>query len=366
MRTVVPARIERERNSTSGRTGRRFGQYVGPITLSLVAIVLCLVGPGALMNVAITATVFAIAAQGLTVLSGPVKVISLGAAAFVGLGAFVAAYFIVTSGIDLALALVIAMVVCAAAGLLVAPVASKVGGIQIAVITVGLGFLAQHVFRIVTPWTGGNDGLQLLDVRLAGIDVNAPMVLAGHTVPAETLFFIVCVVVLLVTSLATSNLLRSRIGRAMRMTGTSPLAARSFGISPGRQRAVAFVYAGVLGGLSGGLLAVRQGYIVWDQFGVEMSINLIAVVVLGGLGSVYGAIAGSAVVFALPELIKSFAAVLPLVAAHGETQGITPEQMTAVLYGLLLVVVMIGEPGGMAAVASRLRLHAVTRRELDR
>jgi branched-chain amino acid transport system permease protein len=342
--------------------GLSVGPHTGALVLVVVAALIAVFGPGGLMNVAITATIYAIAAQGLSVLAGPVKVVSLGASAFVGIGAFVAAYLVVASGLDLVVALVLAMAACGLIGLVIAPIASKVSGIQIAVITVGLAYLAQHIFRIATPWTGGLNGIELLNVSVAGIDLNSAVAIGSVSIPSDTFFFLLCVLILIISSVATTNLLRSRTGRAMRMTGTSPLGARSFGINPGRQRAVAFVYAAVLGGLCGGLLAVRQSHVSWDQFGMEMSINLIAVVVLGGVGSVYGAVAGSAVVYALPELIKAIAGGLPFVATGGQTTGVTPDQLTAVIYGLLLVLVMILEPGGMAAIAARnvARLRSVS------
>lgn len=340
-------------NENREHHARRKTKFLGPLCLVVVAAIVGAAGSEAFLGVAITAVIFAIAGQGLTVLSGPVKVISIASSAFVGIGAFVVGYFTLTSGTDLLVALPVGMAACAAVGLLVAPIAGKVSGIQIAIITVGIAFLAQHIFRIARPWTGGNDGLQILEARLGGLDLNSDLSLGAVSVGSDLLFFIVCVAILLATSVATDNLLHSRPGRALRMTGTSVLGAKSFGIKPGTYRSIAFAYAAVLGGLSGGLLAVRQGYIVWDQFGGDMSIDLLAVVVLGGLGSVYGAIAGAVVVYALPEVIQRLSDSLPLVAASGDTHGITPGQLTSVIYGLLLVVVMVYEPGGIAGIAAR-------------
>ncbi|MFC4943189.1 branched-chain amino acid ABC transporter permease [Pseudonocardia sp. GCM10023141] len=338
--------------------GRRTGgrPWAGPVVMAAILVGLLAVGPGSLMNVAITAFTFAIAAQGLTVLAGPVGVVSIGSSAFVGAGAFVTAYFVKTAALDLLPAMILGILVCGVLGLAAAPIAGKLSGIQIAIITVGLSFLAQYVFQVATPFTGGGAGLQLDAITVAGHDLNAPLRLAGVIVPVDSVFLTLTTMILLLTTVATTNLLKSRTGRALYMTGTSAIGARTFGIDPARYRAIAFIYAAVLGGLAGGLLASRQGFISWEQFGIAMSINLIAVIVLGGLGSVYGAIAGAVVVYALPEVVKIYADVLPFVSIS--SSGLTPERATAILYGLLLVVITVLEPAGLAGVHQRLARRA--------
>ena len=112
-----------------------------------------------------------------------------------------------------------------------------------------------------------------------------------------------CSLVLVLAVVTTSNLLRSRIGRALSTLATSPVAARSFGISPARLRSTAFLYSSALAAVGGGLFAGYSGFVTYEQFNVELSSELPAVVVLGGLGSVYGVVIAAVVLVGLPELV---------------------------------------------------------------
>jgi branched-chain amino acid transport system permease protein len=328
-------------------------------------------GPGDVMSVATTAAIFGIAAIGLTVLAGPTRVVNLGASTFIGLGAFVAAYLNNVVKLDFALSMLAATSACIAVGWIIAPIASRLAGVYIAVITVGIAFLAQHIFRIAEPFTGGTVGVQLTSIPFLGLDLSQPTQVGGLVLDTRLVYFLLCAVVLVLVTVAASQLLRSRIGRALQVIGTSSLTARSFGISPSRYRGVAFVFSAGLGGLAGALLAGSQGFVAWDQFDLILSVNLIAVIVLGGLGSVYGAIVGAAILYALPVAVNAFAGSLPFLASASSSDGLSPEQFTSVLYGLALVLVMILEPGGLAALLARARARlespaAPTRKEEQR
>jgi branched-chain amino acid transport system permease protein len=114
--------------------------------------------------------------------------------------------------------------------------------------------------------------------------------------------------------------------------------------------------------VGGGLFAGYSGFISYEQFSVELSIQLLAVVVLGGLGSVYGVVVAAVVLVGLPELVLASHRLLPFVAPVGSTDGVTADQFSAVLYGLALAVVMVVEPRGLAGLSRRLlsRLGRVT------
>lgn len=344
-----------------------------PPALGLVAVLVAvgIAGPGNVMSVATTASIFGIAAIGLTVLAGPTRVVNLGASAFIGLGAFVAAYLNNVVHLDFLLSLLASMAACIVVGWIVAPVASRLAGVYIAIITVGIAFLAQHIFRIAEPFTGGTVGVQLTNIPFFGLDLSRPTQIGGIVLDTALVYFVLCAAVLVVVTITASHLMQSRIGRALHVIGTSSLTARSFGINPSRYRGVAFVFSAALGGLAGALLAGSQGFVAWDQFDLIMSIDLVAVIVLGGLGSVYGALIGAAVLYALPVIVDDFASHLPFLSSATSSDGLSPEQFTSVLYGLALVLVMILEPGGLAALLVRARarlgsLVSPTRKEAQR
>ncbi len=180
-------------------------------------------------------------------------------------------------------------------------------------------------------------------------------------VPGDTVYFLVCAFVLLLSALATTNLLRSRTGRALRTLAASPVTARSFGISPARYRSTSFLYSSALAGIAGGLFGGYSGFLSYEQFSVELSIQLLAVVVLGGLGSVYGVVAAAAILVGLPELVLALQQWLPFVAAAGSTEGFTADQFSAVVFGLALALVMVAEPGGLAGLWHRLDTSRVAR-----
>jgi branched-chain amino acid transport system permease protein len=361
----------RRKETLVKHTRRRRMPAPSLVILVVVLAAVAVAGPGDVMSVATTAAIFGIAAIGLTVLAGPTRVVNLGASTFIGLGAFVAAYLNNVVKLDFALSMLAAMAACIAVGWIIAPIASRLAGVYIAVITVGIAFLAQHIFRIAEPFTGGTVGVQLTSVPFLGLDLSQPTQVGGLVLDTRLVYFILCAVVLVLVTVAASQLLRSRVGRALQVIGTSSLTARSFGISPSRYRGVAFVFSAALGGLAGALLAGSQGFVAWDQFDLILSVNLIAVIVLGGLGSVYGAIVGAAILYALPVVVNAFAGSLPFLASASSSDGLSPEQFTSVLYGLALVLVMILEPGGLAALLARARARlespaAPTRKEEQR
>ncbi|CNG22011.1 branched-chain amino acid ABC transporter permease [Actinomadura latina] len=340
-----------------------------PVVLAAILTAIAVHGPGDLMSVATTAVVFGIAAIGLTVLAGPARIVNIGASCFIGTGAFMTAYLNNVAETNFLISLSAACAVCFVLGWAVAPIAARLAGVYIAIITVGLAFLGQHVFRIATPWTGGTSGVLLTDVPFFGINLAGPARIGGLVVDRALTYFVLCSIVLMITVVVATRLLRSRTGRALHVVGSSSLTARSFGINPAQYRGTALVFSAVLCGLAGGLWAGQQSFVSWEQFDLMMCVDMIAVVVLGGLGSVYGALVGAAILYTLPELVEKLAPYLPLVTDGATGAGLSPEQFTSVLYGAALIVVMVIEPRGLAALVTRVSdrsHHATTRKETVR
>ncbi|MGI8694580.1 MAG: branched-chain amino acid ABC transporter permease [Geodermatophilaceae bacterium] len=360
--TPASAGVRPEAGSSTARP-RRDGlnrqRWHAPLILAAAIALVAIVASPSQTRLGIVIACYAIAGIGLSVLAGTTRIVNLGVSAFFGLGAFVTASLIPV--VELPIALVAAAVASMLLGLVLSPVAGRLTGVFMAILTVGVALLAQHVFRILPGWTGGTAGRTVEDPVVAGIRVTEDIIVSGTTVPGETVYFLVCAVLLVLTAVATTNLLRSRSGRALSTLAASPVTARSFGISPARYRSMAFLYSSALAGIAGGLFAGYSGFVSYEQFSVELSIQLLAVVVLGGLGSVYGIVVAAVILVGLPEVVLSLRGWLPFVAGSGSTEGFTADQFSAVLYGLALAVVMVAEPRGLTGLWHRFHTSRAAR-----
>jgi branched-chain amino acid transport system permease protein len=126
------------------------------------------------------------------------------------------------------------------------------------------------------------------------------------------------------------------------------------GVNVQGYKARAFFVSSMYGGLSGVLYALSIGSIAPESFGLDVSVQYLAMIVLGGLGSVGGAVIGAAIVSALPLLFQQYAGSLPLVGAPGEG-GLVASQAARFLYGIFIVVIVLFQPSGLAGLAQRLR-----------
>ncbi|GAA5020209.1 hypothetical protein GCM10025734_74230 [Kitasatospora paranensis] len=151
--------------------------------------------------------------------------------------------------------------------------------------------------------------------------------------------------------LVARNLLRGRPGRALGALRDSEVAAAVMGVPAGRLRAAAFTVSSMYAGAAGALLALAYQRIVPDTFGLGLSMDYLAMIVIGGLGSVGGAAAGAVFVTVLPQLLGQYADKLPLVVAPGSTEpGLGAPEAARYLYGATLVLILLFAPGGLAGL----------------
>ena len=148
--------------------------------------------------------------------------------------------------------------------------------------------------------------------------------------------------------------MRSRPGRALQTLRDSEVAAAVMGVNVQGYKARAFFVSSLYAGLSGVLYALSIGSIAPESFGLDVSVQYLAMIVLGGLGSVAGSVLGAAFVSALPLVFQQYAGALPFIVDPGEP-GIVASQAAAFLYGAAIVLVVLFEPGGLAGLARRLR-----------
>ncbi|GGP60348.1 branched-chain amino acid ABC transporter permease [Streptomyces calvus] len=332
--------------------------------LPLLAVVLCL-PPFYLdafwLRIGLFSMAAAIGAVGLALLSGTAGQLSLGHAFFLAVGAYGYAWFAGEPGPGLppALAALLAVLLAGAAGGLFSPVAGRVKGIYLGIATLALVFLGHHVLLTADSITGGFNGRSVPPLTLGGFTFGADdgeLTVLGVPFGAEERLWYLGLALFAFTWFTARGLLRGRPGRALAALRDSETAAAVMGVDVARHRSAAFVVSSMYAGLAGVLLALAFRRVVPDYFSLALSVDYLAMIVIGGLGSVAGAAAGAVFVTALPLLMTRYADQLPLVTAPGSAEGtVGPTEAARYLYGAAIVLVLLYAPDGLHGLARRAR-----------
>ncbi len=277
--------------------------------------------------------IFTIAAVGLNLLIGYAGQISLGHSAFFGVGAYTSAILAVRAHFPVWLAIIMAIIASAIIGLLVAPIL-RLKGHYLAMATLGLGLIAFVFMQEMTGLTGGNVGIR----DIPGLSIPGLRIASD-----KGEYYMIWIIALIILALC-ANLVSSRTGRAIRALHQSDVAASAMGINVSWEKIKVFMFSAALGGLAGGLYAHLQGYIDPNLFYITLSIELVAMVVIGGMESIWGAVAGAGLLTFLPKIVEAvprwFGQGVPSwVANYGNYQGI--------VFGLVLILTMIFMPSGI-------------------
>ncbi|MFF3646628.1 branched-chain amino acid ABC transporter permease [Streptomyces sp. NPDC002564] len=302
----------------------------------------------------------AIGAIGINLLTGATGQLSMGHAFFLAVGAY--GYCVLAGdggdgltglGLPTWLAATLAVAIAGLAGGLFSPIAGRLSGAYLGIATLALIFIGQHVLFNAHDLTGGSNGRDVPPLNLFGVtfDESETLVAAVPFGAAEKLWY-AGLVLLLGCGLFARGVLRGRPGRAMNAIRDHRVAAGVIGVPVARYRAGVFVLSSMYAGLAGVLLALVFQRTVPDYFGMTLSLEYLAMIVIGGLGSVAGAVAGAALVSLLPQLLSRYSDALPLVSAPG-TGGISPGEASRYLYGAAVVAVVLFLPGGLVRIADR-------------
>lgn len=310
------------------------------------------------LSVLIYAGVAAVGAIGLNLLTGFTGQVSLGHAAFIGFGAYMTGYLGTDLGLPLPLWLAGAALVGALLGALVGPLALRLRGLYLVIITLGLVFIAEHVFLNWDALTGGPTGRPTTAPASIGIfDFNDPVLFGSELTTDQSWFWLVWGLVGL-TALVAKNIVRTRPGRAMQAIRDRDVAAEVIGVSLARYKIGAFVISSAMAGVAGALFAGYQEYVSPEEWTLLLSIQYLAIIIVGGLGTISGAILGALFVGSLPRVIEEFSDSLPLVSASGGGDPvISVFALNQVLFGLLIVVFLILEPRGLVAMWLRAKAY---------
>ncbi len=348
------------------------------------------------MNVFGRVAIFCIAALGLNILTGLAGQVSLGHAFFMGIGAYTAAALGAEPGPLWGLGLPIwvwlpaAGLVAALVGVLVAPTAVRVRGLYLAIVTLGLVFIGEHLFRNLSFITGGSQsGRNFPPLQLRVWKEESPLIdfsTAGSwfgfdlTSQAKTYYFLLAL--LMVAAVVAKNIARTRAGRAFMAIRDRDVAGEIMGVNEFRYKTIAFAISSFFAGVAGALLASFVSRTIPESFGLFLSIQIIAIVLIGGAGVVTGMVLGSLFVIVLPLLVQNGTEWLTQVARGGggfgrsvadfivatdpfdaglvsalpgTSPGLNVFQGNLVLYGLLIIGFIIFEPLGLYGIWLRIR-----------
>lgn len=309
----------------------------------------------------------ATAAMGLTLLVGVAGQLSLAHAFFMAVGAYTYAALasqpdelLLGAGLPPAVAAVAAVLVTGLLGGLFSPISERLRGLYLGVASLGLVFLGQYVLTAWRGFSGGYDGRRIPTFELFGItfDNQSGVVIAGVPFGRLEMLWLLAAIVFGVLLIGMRRLLRSRRGLEFSMVRVSEEAAEALGIDVRGAKRNAFIVSSLYAGVGGVLLALALQRVVPETFGLHLSVNLLAMIVIGGMRSAWGAVLGAMFVTALPMMLQRYSSVIPFIAPPG-SGGVDAAILATYVYGVLIIVVLVVWPSGLAgmlsAIASKLR-----------
>jgi branched-chain amino acid transport system permease protein len=337
---------------------------LGPGTAAVLAVVAAAIvlpfGLGAgQLTTATFVLIAAIGALGLNVLTGYTGQVSLGHAFFLAVGAYTAAVLGGNDHLSAAIWLPAAGVIAALCGALVGPTALRLHGLYLAIVTLGLVYIGQHLWFNVAAISGGPGGRTFPAVTFGSFDFSSgqQLTLGGLVIDHNGLYYYLALLILGAAMLYVWNLSRSRPGRAMQAVREREIAAAVMGVNLARTKVSAFVISSFLAGVSGALYASYLSFVTPGQWNVLLSVQYVAAIIVGGIGTVWGPVLGAIVIFALPSVLQS------LVPQSG-SGGLPLDDITSIGFGVLIIAFFVLEPRGIvglgkraAALWSRARVH---------
>ncbi|AUI50601.1 branched-chain amino acid ABC transporter permease [Arthrobacter crystallopoietes] len=314
------------------------------------------------LQLGFTISALAVGAIGLNLLTGTTGQLSLAHPFFMGVGAL--AYVVLSGesqetslgpiiglGLPPLLGMIGGVLLAGLAGLLFSPVSARLQGIYLGVSSLALVFIGLHVLNTVSPLSGGFNGRSTPAFEVLGLRFDHsdnPVTILGVPFGRAELLWYLGIVLLVLAYWFARNLLKSRPGRAMKLVADSQLAASVMGVPVMQYKGKVFFASSVYAGLAGVMYALAIGSIAPQSFGMDLSMQFLAMIVIGGLGSVGGAIAGAAFVTSLPLVIQNLSEYIPFVS--NSPGGMSASHLASYIYGAAVILVLIFKPSGLAGI----------------
>lgn len=264
---------------------------------------------------------------GINLITGYAGQVSLGHAAFYGVGAYASAILSVKGGLNVWLSILLAIVITFLISALLGLPSLRIREDFLAITTLGLGLIAQSFFKNAEI-TGGAYGISSIPApELFGMELK------------NSGYLILVLIVLLIGIYGVKKMIASRIGRAWMVIREDETVAQAMGINTTYYKVLVFAIGGAYAGAGGALFAHKVSFVSADTFGITVSLTLLSMIVLGGLGSIRGTIFGVSILYAVPELFRIFE------FDFIDTKNLDVYKM--MVYGLLMILVMRYRPKGI-------------------
>lgn len=333
-------------------------KFVGVVVIVAVAAYLPLAVADDVLRILGAGFVLAVGAIGLNLVTGYAGQISLGHAFFAGVGAYTAAVlsgdpdgrFLGLGITSMPVWLLASGATAAVCGVVVAPLATRLRGLYLAVVTLGLVFLGTYLFTEWTELSGGPGvGRPAAQAILFGDDLTR-----DSSWTSEQKLYWVFLVVLVVLAVLARNLARSKVGRAFAAVRDRDVAAGVMGVSPLRYKTIAFTVSSFYAGICGALLFVANKHFGPEQFGLLLSVQFVAMILIGGAATISGSIMGAMLIAFLPRIASELSTFLTFLSTSpGESPNVF--QAEAVMYGALIIAFLLFEPRGLFGIWMRIR-----------
>ena len=288
------------------------------------------------LYLACLAAIQIISTTGLNILTGYTGLVSLGQAAFMGIGAYTAA-ILQQHGVPSLVDLIAGGLVAMLAGIVVGLPSLRVKGLYLAIATIAASFFTHFIFANWTRVTGGTGGLKVPPAHVFGLELDTSFRLYWLIVPLAAAFLYFA-----------ANLFRTRVGRAFIAIRDRDISAGVLGISLLHYKLLSFAVSSFYAGVAGGLWAYFFRVITPESFPLQMSIFFLAAVIVGGLGTITGSVFGALFMTLVPEVLKIIVGWLPLTNAVALLSPVR-----TIVFGALIVGFLIFEPHGLAEIWRR-------------
>ncbi len=340
-----------------------YGGWIGLllVAVALAALPFALTAIGtAWVRITNLAILYALLALGLNIVVGFAGLLDLGYIAFYAVGAYTYA-LLASPHFDLHLPFWIILPIGAffacCFGVLLGTPTLKLRGDYLAIVTLGFGEIVRIFLNNLSQpvnLTGGPQGITLIDpFRIGSFNVATNQVILGLPFSGPVKYYYLLLLVLLAVIVINLRLQDSRIGRAWEAIREDEIAARAMGINTRNMKLLAFAMGASFGGVSGGIFAAIQGFISPESFVLVESVMILSMVVLGGMGNIWGVILGALLLSFVPEVLRY--TVGPVQVALFGRSLIDPEVIRMLLFGLALVLMMLFRPAGILPSALRKR-----------
>jgi branched-chain amino acid transport system permease protein len=279
--------------------------------------------------------VYGFAAQGLNVHLGEIGAINVGYAGLFAIGAYSSALSIVDYGANFWISLIYATAICWFVGLLIGLCTMRTAGDYLSLVTLGFGLIVYQLAINMTWLTHGTDGIHIPKPTLLGHRFDQVLDFGFARLPKEANFYYLGLLCLIIAMVMSHRMSKSWIGRTWAAMRQDPLGASCFGVNVPVMQVLSFAFGAAFAGIAGALYAAEIGFIEPGEFTIFLSITLICMVILGGMGNWWGVVVGAFIMIVVPEKLRQF------------------QEMRYFLYGIVLLIILIYRPYGLFASVRR-------------